>query len=149
MNIDQLIERPIAIGRRAARDGFRLARWGARFAQGQVQRVTQSRSGLKPGMDDATLKAKVETELFRPADAPKGSVSVSVANGVVQLRGTAKTPEQIRSLEERVREISEVRGVENLLHLPKTPSPTRTDSAATERKRAARSGGANQRAATG
>src|SRR5213592_43789 len=103
MNIDQLIERPIAIGRRAARDGFRLARWGARFAQGQVQRVTQSRSGLKPGMDDATLKAKVETELFRPADAPKGSVSVSVANGVVQLRGTAKTPEQIRSLEERVR----------------------------------------------
>jgi len=142
MNVSKLVEG-------SARSGFRLARWGASFAQGQVQRVVRGRSGPKPDMDDATLKAKVETELFRPADAPKGDVDVSVFNGVVQLRGTAKNPEQVRGLEERVRKIPEVRGVENLLHLPKTPSPTRTDSAATERKRAARSGGANQRAATG
>jgi hypothetical protein len=29
----------------------------------------------------------VETEVFRPADAPKGKVDVNVANGVVELRG--------------------------------------------------------------
>ena len=92
-------------------------------------------------MDDATLKAKVETELFRPADAPKGAVSISVTNGIVQLRGQVKTPDQVRELEEHARDILEVRGVENLLHLPKTPSPTRTDSPAAARKRAARSGG--------
>jgi osmotically-inducible protein OsmY len=82
-----------------------------------------------------------ETELFRPADSPKGSVDVTVVDGVVQLRGEAKNTTLLRALEERVRAIPEVRGVENLLHLPKTPAPTRTDTPARHRRRAARSGG--------
>jgi hypothetical protein len=79
-------------------------------------------------MDDVTLARKVETEIFRPRGAPKGSVDINVVEGVVYLRGEVKRPAQIKSLEARVREIPEVRGVENLLHLPKTPSPTRADS---------------------
>jgi len=145
MNSKQLIQRSVGIGRSTARQGLRLGRWGASLALGQVQRITRSHAA-KPGMDDATLKAKVESELFRSADAPKSAISVSVVNGVVQLRGTAKRPEQIRDLERHAHRIPEVRGVENLLHLPNTPSPTRTDAPATERKRAARSGGASQRA---
>jgi hypothetical protein len=47
---------------------------------------------------------------------------------VVYLRGEVKRPDQIKDLEARARTIPEVRGVENLLHLPKTPSPTRADS---------------------
>jgi osmotically-inducible protein OsmY len=37
--------------------------------------------------DDATLAHKVETELFRPPDVPKGQIDVNVQEGVVQLRG--------------------------------------------------------------
>src|SRR3954469_19666803 len=38
-------------------------------------------------MDDMTLADRVRTEIFRPADAPKGSVSVDVQDGVAYLRG--------------------------------------------------------------
>ena len=75
--------------------------------------------------DDVTLARKVETELFRPADAPKRSVNVNVENGVVYLRGEAEQPDLIEDLEKRARKIQGVREVENLLDLPKTPAPTR------------------------
>jgi hypothetical protein len=124
----------------AVREGTRLAWWGANFTLGQMQRLVGSGRGPKSGMNDATLRAKVETELFRPADAPKGRVTIGVVDGVVELRGTAKTPKQIRDLERRAREIPEVHDVENLLHQPKTPAPTRTDAPAPKRKRTASSG---------
>jgi len=44
-------------------------------------------------MDDHTLKNKVETVLFRDADAPKDRVDVTVVDGVVELRGEVKRPE--------------------------------------------------------
>jgi hypothetical protein len=85
-------------------------------------------------MDDTTLARKVETEIFRAADAPKGSVDVSVVDGVVELRGEVKTPELVNELEEKARAVPEVRDVENLLHLPKTPAPTRSDTPASQQR---------------
>jgi hypothetical protein len=140
VNTNQLVQRTAGIGRTVVRRGARLARWGASFAAGQAQRVSARSRGAKPGMDDATLKAKVETELFRPADAPKGGVTVGVVDGVVELRGTVKSANEIRGLERRVREIPEVRGVENLLHQQKTPAPRRKPSATQAREKAAATG---------
>ena len=140
MNANQLIGAVARITGDLARTGERLVRSGLRFAAVQGQRIARASRGPKPEMDDATLKAKVETELFRPADSPKGSVDVTVVDGIVQLRGEARNPRMVRALAERVRAIPEVRGVDNLLHLPKTPAPTRTDTPARERRRAARSG---------
>lgn len=97
-------------------------------AAGIVQEARGVGSTPKPDMDDVTLARKVETEIFRPRGAPKGSVDVNVVEGVVYLRGEVKRPAQIKSLEAQARAIPEVRGVENLLHLPKTPSPTRADT---------------------
>jgi hypothetical protein len=138
VDTNQLVQRTAGLGRTAVQRGARLARWGASFTLGQAQRVAGRSRRPKPGMDDATLKAKVETELFRPADAPKGDVTVGVVDGVVELRGTVKTAKQIRDLERQVREIPEVRGVENLLHQRKTPAPTRKRSATTAREKTAR-----------
>ncbi len=73
--------------------------------------------------DDQTLKAKVETELFRAADAPKGQVAVNAQHGVVQLRGEVGSPELIDELVARARAVQGVREVENLLHLPGSPAP--------------------------
>jgi BON domain len=73
-------------------------------------------------LDDVTITRKVETVLFRQESVDKGKVSVSTAKGVVTLRGEAKTPELIKALEATTRQIPEVREVENLLHLPKTPA---------------------------
>ena len=73
--------------------------------------------------DDQTLKAKIESEVFRPADAPKGDVNVNVEEGVVYLRGQVERPELVGELEERVRSVQGVERVENLLHPPGTEAP--------------------------
>ena len=139
MFIDEVMRRSAGIYLDALREGTRLAWWGANFTLEQMQRLLGSSDEPNLEMNDATLKAEVETELFRPADTPKGRVTIRVVDGVVELRGTAKTQKQIRDLERRAREIPEVRDVENLLHQPKTPAPGRTDAPAPKRKRTASS----------
>jgi hypothetical protein len=119
--------------------GTRVAWWGVNFTVEQMQRVVGSGGEPKPGMSDATLKAKVETELFRPAGAPKGHVTIGVVDGVVELRGTAKTQRQIRDLERRARAIPEVRDVENLLNPAQAPARDRSAAAAATHKRSASS----------
>jgi hypothetical protein len=82
-------------------------------------------SRVPKDLDDVALARKVETIIFRDDAVPKGDIDVNAANGVVWLRGQAKTPEMIKGLERQCAAIPEVRQVENLLHLPKTPAPTR------------------------
>jgi hypothetical protein len=129
MNTKQAFDRVGGLIRSTVRRGERLGRGTGSFVAGKVSAV-RNRSGPKAGMDDQTLKNKVETEIFRAADAPKGSVDVSVVDGVVELRGEVKRPEIKKSLESDVRAIPEVRDVRNLVHLPKTPAPGRTDTRA-------------------
>jgi osmotically-inducible protein OsmY len=107
-------------GRRAERAG----RGVAAGAQGLKEKATHLKEEEKPQPDDVTLARKVETEIFRPADAPKGQVSVNVEQGVVFLRGEVERPEIIKDLEARARKVQGVRDVENLLHVPETPAPT-------------------------
>jgi osmotically-inducible protein OsmY len=92
-------------------------------ARGVAERVAHPQSRQSPPADDITLARKVETVIFRPDDAPKATVNVNAVEGVVFLRGTAQTQEQIADLERQVHAIPGVRDVENLLHLPGTPPP--------------------------
>jgi hypothetical protein len=101
----------------------RIGRGAGSFARGKLDSLANRRPGAKAGMDDNTLKGKVETELFRDEEIPKGQINVHVIDGVVELRGEVKRPEIKKSLEEKAEAIPEVRGVSNLLHLPKTPPP--------------------------
>jgi hypothetical protein len=103
--------------------------------QRQQKAASQRRASRQPkDLDDVAITRKVETELFRSGDVEKGKIDVNTADGVVWLRGVAKNPEQIKELEAKAGAIPEVKKVENLLHLPKTPAPTRTDTPATQRK---------------
>jgi len=113
----------------------RLRKRVTSVVSGKVEALRHGTSEPKEGMDDVTLARKVESELFRDADAPKGQVDVSAVDGVVELRGQVKRPEDVNELEAKARGIPEVRDVRNLLHLPKTPSPTRADSPGPEQKR--------------
>src|SRR3954471_5849188 len=90
------------------------------------------RQARPKALDDVTITRKVETVLFRDESVDKGKISVNTAEGVVWLRGEARTAEKIKELEAKAREIPEVKRVENLLHLPKTrPSPRKRRKAAT------------------
>ena len=99
-------------------------------ARAQQQRSSGAkRRNTKPKqLDDVSITRKVETELFRDRKIAKGKISINTAEGVVFVRGEAKNPELINEIERRINEVPEVKGVENLLHLPKTPAPTRADT---------------------
>ena len=99
--------------------GFLLAKLGGRKAAGKAKGAVHSVASTVTGgkdYDDVTLARKVETELFRPADAPKGQVSVNVNDGVVELRGELPDQQQIDELGESARKIGGVKDVRNLLH---------------------------------
>ncbi len=117
-----LRDRTAGFFRRGVRRSARAGRHVAADTQGMVQRATHVREEPKV-LDDATLKNKVETELFRAADSPKGQISVNAQHGVVQLRGEVDSPDLIDDLVRKTRSIQGVREVENLLHVPGSPAP--------------------------
>jgi hypothetical protein len=116
------VDRTLALLRRSGRRAARAGRGVGAEVYGASQKARHLREEPKE-FDDVTLARKVETELFRPADAPKGKVVVNAVDGVVQLRGEADTPEIIDDLVGRARSVQGVRDVENLLHLPNTEAP--------------------------
>ena len=125
MALNQIFERTLSTVRDGVRQATRLGRGAANQGVGLGKRVANRNPDPKD-LDDVTLARKVETEVFRPEGAPKGKVDVNAVEGVVWLRGEVKNQKQIQEIEAKVRAIPEVRGVENLLHLPKTPAPSRT-----------------------
>jgi osmotically-inducible protein OsmY len=118
----QARDRAAAAMRRLVRRAERLGRGAGAQAYGLKQQATH-RTEEPRDLDDVTLARKVETEIFRDADAPKGQVNVEVVKAVVTLRGQVDTPDLIEELERQTRKVTGVRDVENLLHTPDTPAP--------------------------
>jgi osmotically-inducible protein OsmY len=96
------------------------ASYAAGRAKGAVATATPSSS---PDLDDVGLARKVETEIFRDAEAPKGDVSVDVQAGVAYLRGTVDDEEWIARLGDDAKKVDGIKGVNNLLHEPGKPAP--------------------------
>ena len=94
-------------------------------AKGAVATATPSTPGSHrvDDADDVTLARKVETEIFRDADAPKGQVSIDVQAGVAYLRGVVDDDAWIARLGDDAKKVDGIKGVENLLHRPGTPAP--------------------------
>jgi hypothetical protein len=102
--------------RGSSREAERRARYAAGKATGVVAEATP------PGRDsselnDPALARKVESELFRPPDAPKGAVDVNVEAGVVVLRGALDSEERIEELVKRAEGIDGVAKVRSELYL--------------------------------
>jgi osmotically-inducible protein OsmY len=102
----------------------RAGRWTGATVQGWVARAQHLGSSGETNPDDATLADRVETEVFRDSDVPKGRMNVNVENGIVVVRGTVDDQALISTIERRIQRIPGVAGVRNLLHLTGTPAPT-------------------------
>jgi osmotically-inducible protein OsmY len=113
-------DRTLAFFRRSAMRGRAIPQ----AAYATKQKLTHLREEPKPQPDDVTLARKVETEIFRSPDVPKGDINVNAVDGVVYLRGQVEGPDLIRELEDQARKVQGVRDVRNLLHPPGTPAPT-------------------------
>jgi osmotically-inducible protein OsmY len=110
--------------RQRARRAEEVGRAVSSQAEGVVQKAKHLEEEPKPQPDDVTLARKVESELFRDPEVPKGQINIDAADGKVYLRGEVGQPELIRDLEERTRKVQGVQDVENLLHLPGAEAPT-------------------------
>jgi osmotically-inducible protein OsmY len=106
----------------SSRHGSRLARGTTSQARTLKQKATHLREQPKPQPDDVTLARKVESEIFRDAEVPKGKINVNAENGKIVLRGEADSAEMIEELAGKAREVQGVQDVENLLHTPGQPA---------------------------
>lgn len=117
------VDRVAGFFRRRGREVGRAGRSVAAEARGVATKATHLREEEKPQPNDATLTSKVESEIFRDADVPKGQISVNAEEGVVFLRGEVDSPDLIERLEKATRDVQGVRDVENLLHVSGPPAP--------------------------
>ena len=109
------------MGQKAQRTGGAVAA----KAEGAKQKATHLKEEEKPQPDDVTLARKVETEIFRDAEVPKGQINVNAENGKIVLRGEVEKPELIQDLEKKTKKVQGVTEVENLLHTPGSPAPAK------------------------
>ena len=109
------------------RSGARKDEQLSHQASAQAEEIAEQGKelGQEPEPDDVTLTQKVESEIFRDVDVPKGQINVNAEDGVVFLGGEVKTPDMIKDLEKAARKVQGVREVENLLHVPDTPAQTK------------------------
>jgi len=117
----QLVDRGAALMRDAGREIDRGARRVTSTVEGKVAAIGRGNGAPLP--NDASLAMKVESELFRDPDVPKGSININVEQGVVVLRGEVPDTSLGERLEHEARAIPGVWEVENLLHLPGEPAP--------------------------
>ena len=83
-----------------------------------------SREPADERLNDPALARKVESEVFRDEQIPKGSISVNAEYGVIYFRGEVPSREVMDELTARGRAVDGVRAVENLTHLPGEPAQT-------------------------
>lgn len=111
-------DRALSLLRRGAETTRREAEYRTGQVEGKIEAAKSQARPEKPAANDQDLADRVKSEIFQPADAPKGSVNVNVEHGVVYLRGEVKRPDEIKKLVEQASSIDGVAGVENLLHTP-------------------------------
>jgi osmotically-inducible protein OsmY len=80
------------------------------------------RAPAEERLNDPALVSKVESEVFRDEEMPKGNISVNAEYGVIYLRGEVPSREVMDELTKRARAVDGVRAVENLTHLPGEPA---------------------------
>jgi BON domain len=115
--------------RRGARMAGQLGRYTGNIASAAPQRVVSIRSGQpRQTPDDMTLRDRVESEVFRDPDIPKGQINFDVNAGIVTIRGEVDNAFRIATIEKAVFNVSGVAGVENLLHVGGTPAPNKAEA---------------------
>jgi osmotically-inducible protein OsmY len=132
---NHLRDRTASKARSATQQAATSASFAASKAKGAAATATPSFGDRIEDVDDVTLARKVETEIFRDANAPKGQVSLDVQAGVVYLRGMVADDDWIERLADDAKKVDGVKGVKNLLHRPGTPAPAAEPRGAVSERR--------------
>jgi osmotically-inducible protein OsmY len=114
----RLVDQGAAAIRRSARRAERAVRSARASVAGAMKAASHAGGPSGVGaIDDVTLAARAETELFRDASVPKGSINVNAERGTLVLRGEVPTSELRDRLGEEAERIDGVWSVQNLLRV--------------------------------
>ena len=114
----RLIDQGAATVRRTGRRAEHAVRGAKASVAGAMKAASHARGPSGVGaIDDVTLAARAETELFRDSSVPKGSINVNAERGTLVLRGEVPTAELRDRLGEEAERIDGVWSVHNLLRV--------------------------------
>ena len=117
-------DKAMSYARKGQQEATRKAEYASGVAKGAAAAATPGGNGdVAERLNDPALARKVESEIFRAEDAPKGSVNVNVEDGVVFLRGQVEESDAIERLVAEAEKVDGVREVKSLLHTPGEPAP--------------------------
>ena len=116
-------DRAGAILRRGSEKAEQVATTASSEVHGASERIEAATREDESPADDRTLVDRVESEIFRDPDSPKGSVNVDAVDGVVSLRGQLDDEQAIDSLVSATRKVAGVKDVQSFLHVPGEPAP--------------------------
>ena len=116
----RLVDQGSATLRRAARR-IGPSAGAARASVSNAVVAVVGRRGQGQALDDASLAAKLESQLFRDPGVPKGSININVEQGIAVLRGEVPDAETRDRLANEAASVKGVWSVHNLLHLPGEP----------------------------
>ena len=85
--------------------------------------VAAAKSDETPPPNDQALAEKVKSEVLGDPEVPKDRISIDVSDGIVALRGEVDDREVMQTVDAKVRAVTGVRDVQNLLHLPGETPP--------------------------
>jgi osmotically-inducible protein OsmY len=114
--------------RQAGRSVGQFSRYSSSTAAAFPQRMVSLRSGQTRSDDDLTLRDRIESEIFRDPEVPKGEINFDVNSGIVTIRGAVDNAFSIATIEKAVFKVPGVSGVENLLHVSGTPAPNKAEA---------------------
>src|SRR5918994_4337650 len=100
--------KPVNIALNVAQTPFRLAHQVLGGVLGGGGSKAKASSSKPKDLDDVTIARKVESEVFCDRRIAKGKVDIDVVNGVVSLRGQARTPALVKLAERRASSVPEV-----------------------------------------
>lgn len=112
-----------AIARRGSRRVGRLTRYAGPAVSSTRERVIAKTDGADEYVDDATITDRVESQVFRDQDLPKGELNIDTVGGVVMIRGQVDRPDIMNEIVARTWRVEGVKDVRNLMHLPGVPAP--------------------------
>ena len=114
-----------ATARRGARRLERVTRYAGSTIASTRERVTgrMRDDGDWEYVDDATITDRVESQVFRDQDLPKGELNIDTVGGVVMIRGEVERPDIMNEIVARTWRVEGVKDVRNLMHLPGVPAP--------------------------
>lgn len=117
-----MADRVGAVTRRGSRRVGRLTRHAGATLSAARDRVASLRTDDEP-VDDTTLTDRVESQVFRDHELPKGELNIDTVGGVVMIRGQVDEPGVMNEILARTWRVEGVKDVRNLMHLPGTPAP--------------------------